>query len=630
MLRAASIACVILVLAGTSAVIPAKNRYFAALIDVSESIGKAQVEKVRAALLKQISYLNPSDRISIVAFAGQPNVIIPLTNPEEASTKLESAALNAPDTGESDLRGGIQAAVEILSSKLGNRSIILFSDGRATAGGSINPILDKINGIPVIVIPVGEKGEGIVSREIKIPETAHIGEKIKAEWAIDSTREQNVNTGIKIDGQTVQKLSLVLKSGNNIIPIELTSERAGNHRVDIEMVSEDGNPVPKGNISGLLKVEGLSSILIIHGKNENPSLAESLKIQGLNVVNEVSSGIPESAGNLEGYSAVVFDNVPASFLSEKQQNVLQNYVAGGGGLFVIGGDSSFGRGEYYDSVLEEMIPVNTDIRQRVYFNRNEILFVIDHSGSMFETVGNTTKYDATISGIAAAVKGLNPQDRVGIIEFDQEAQWVLPLTQVSHQNEILKALSKIDHGGGTDMSSAFNEILRKFSNQEPVYRHLIIITDGQTEEKNFKTLTRNLHNKGFSVTTIGIGNEVNETLLKNIAEWGNGKFYRVNVGQIPKVIQKETVRLSRDLIQEGRFIPSVKTPSDVTMGFDRNLPPIEGYLLTRPKNLSSIYLEAGNNDPLLAEWRYGNGKVMVFTSDSGTRWLKKWSGTKSI
>ncbi|HYH05113.1 MAG TPA: glutamine amidotransferase, partial [Bacillota bacterium] len=52
---------------------------------------------------------------------------------------------------------------------------------------------------------------------------------------------------------------------------------------------------------------------------------------------------------------------------------------------------------------------------------------------------------------------------------------------------------------------------------------------------------------------------------------------------------------------------------------------LAGYLITKPKNLATVYLEVGKNDPLLVDWRYGNGRVAVFTSDSGSRWLNRWS-----
>jgi hypothetical protein len=77
----------------------------------------------------------------------------------------------------------------------------------------------------------------------------------------------------------------------------------------------------------------------------------------------------------------------------------------------------------------------------------------------------------------------------------------------------------------------------------------------------------------------------------------------------------------------------VKSP--VVDGFGPALPPVSGYLITKPKKLSTVLIEARNPnsgdawDPLLASWRYGAGTVAVFTSDSGRRWLSSWSGTQS-
>ncbi len=625
-LRTVVIVLVIFALAGASALLPTKSRKIALLIDVSDSVGTAQVEKAKQELRKRIHDLNRQDRVTLIAFAGHPRVVFPFSAPDEASLLLDSASLEAPDKSETDLDSAILTASGMLSGSFGNKSIFLFSDGRPTEGGSIDQALRKISGVQIYTIPIGLADEGMFSKAVKLPETAHLGEKSEAVWSMVSTTDQKVSVIVKENGRILQKKNVEIKKGLNRVPVIFNADRTGNRRIDFELADEGGRSIPGMESSGLINVEGKASILLIHGKILNPALPDALRLQNIDVQIEDSRGIIEETGSLNAYSAVVLDDVPAAFLSEKQQEVLRSYVAGGGGLFVIGGNSSLGRGEYFNSDLGELLPVSTDTRQRFIFNRAEIIFVLDHSGSMSEKVGNTTKYAATLSGVAAAVKKLNPNDQVAIIAFDDQVNWVLPLTPAGKLNEILKALSRIVQGGGTDMGKAFESVIGLFPTQEPVLRHMIVITDGETIEADFQSLSRKLRDSGFSITTIGIGNEINETLLQNIAVWGKGKFYKVSAEKIPHIIENETVRATRELIQEGKFTPSVKTQAGFISGFYRGVPPIKGYLLTRPKSLATVYLEAGDDDPLLASWRYGNGKTAVFTADSGSRWLSGWLG----
>ncbi len=611
-IRSAALACVIFGLAGTTAILPVKNRRIVALIDVSDSIGNSETEKSRAALLDQINKLSSADRIAVMTFAGGTNIIAPMAKPGDAYSSLKSAVLTAPMPGDTDIQKAISSSKEILSQTTGRRSILLFSDGRASMteidAGSLKSLNTSVN-----TIPVGKRGEGIVSWELKIPDSIHTGEKALLEWNIFSPADLKINYSVKMDDKKILQEYYDVNAGNNIIPVDVSSDSPGDHRIDID-VSINNNIIRYGSISGLLRVSGKDSILLINGKVYNSGLGAALRIQGLNVAETGSSAISES---LNGSAAVILDNIPASSITKDQQKSLQNYTAAGGGLLVIGGDSSLGRGEYYESILEDILPVNTDTRQRIFYNRTEVVYAIDHSGSMTIKRGRITKYEAALNGVAASVNEMDPRDKIGIVTFDEQAEWKLPLISAGRKKEIYKALSDIPLGGGTDMSKAFDEVISRFSILEPVSRHLIVITDGLTIDKDFKSLCHRLVKNGFTISTIGIGNEINESLLKDIADWGNGQFYRVELDAVPEVVHKESMRITRDLIQEGGFKPKVRIYADWLADSDTSFPMIKGYLLTRPKNLAVVNLEVGEHDPLFAWWRYGNGNALSLQAIPG-------------
>ncbi|MGE5604823.1 MAG: VWA domain-containing protein [Bacteroidota bacterium] len=628
LLRVLTIGATVLALAGTTVKLPSNQRQLVVLFDTSTSIEPSQIEAARSTALRLIGQLKAKDRVAIASFAGEPQLIIPFSTPEDVVSILSGVDLSAPRPGATDLQAALRLGKELLTQASGNPSILLFSDGHPTSGGGINTVLQSMKGIPVNVVPIGRAASGLLVHGLELPENIHPYEPVLGYWKIETDQARTIFLSVKIDDRILIKKRIPLLPGRASVPLNLPGQKTGAYRIMVEATDDQGEPFPGAITGGVFQVKGPARVLVVNEGPFRSPIGESLRVQGMNVEFGRIGDLPETALGLTGYGAVVLDNVPALYLTEAQQTAIQSYVAGGGGLLVVGGDSSLGRGEYYATKLEDLLPVQTDTRQRLLFTRANILFVIDHSGSMSEMVGNTSKQLAAMQGVMGAIEELNPIDEVGILAFDTSPTWILPFTSVSRKEIIRSSLSEIGQGGGTDLATAFEEISNGFRDRGPVRRHTVILTDGlTTSNADFKELITRLRTAGVSVTTIGIGEEINEELLRNIAAWGEGQFYRADLDQIPKVILKETLRVTRDLIQEGSFQPKLRTKAPILSGLDQGLPQVKGYLITKPKNLATVHLEIGKGDPLLASWRYGSGQVAVFTGDSGGRWLAEWSGT---
>ena len=75
---------------------------------------------------------------------------------------------------------------------------------------------------------------------------------------------------------------------------------------------------------------------------------------------------------------------------------------------------------------------------------------------------------------------------------------------------------------------------------------------------------------------------------------------------------------------EKVVLPKVVQRSGPMRGLaTKNIPAVQGYVLTHPKPVSEIHMKVGD-DPLLISWRYGLGRVIAFTSDLTGRWGKDW------
>ena len=75
--------------------------------------------------------------------------------------------------------------------------------------------------------------------------------------------------------------------------------------------------------------------------------------------------MPANAADYRRYSVVILANVDAHALGEERLKILQQFVADGGGLVVLGGFWAFNRGGYKGTPLEAMLPVRFDLRDDI-------------------------------------------------------------------------------------------------------------------------------------------------------------------------------------------------------------------------------------------------------------------------
>ena len=81
-------------------------------------------------------------------------------------------------------------------------------------------------------------------------------------------------------------------------------------------------------------------------------------------------------------------------------------------------------------------------------------------------------------------------------------------------------------------------------------------------------------------------------------------------------------------IVEETFQPIPSASSEVLDGLDAGrLPQLLGYNATTAKGSATVSLLTGREDPLLAQWQYGLGRAVAWTSDARQQWATPWIGT---
>ena len=131
---------------------------------------------------------------------------------------------------------------------------------------------------------------------------------------------------------------------------------------------------------------------------------------------------------------------------------------------------------------------------------------------------------------------------------------------------------------------------------------------------------------GITLSTVGAGGGANP-FLEQLAKQGGGRFYAAaNPASIPDIFLKETQQVSGQQIVEEPFFPIQTSSSPILRGLDDGLPQLLGYNGTTAKPAAQTVLVTARDDPLLAQWQYGLGRSVAWTSDSTGRWAKDWVG----
>jgi uncharacterized membrane protein len=364
-------------------------------------------------------------------------------------------------------------------------------------------------------------------------------------------------------------------------------------------------------------------------RNNAQSLAAALRAQQLQVTVVEPNGIPSDMAGLEKYDGVILSNVPSTQLKPAQMTHIRDYVRDeGGGLIMLGGDNSFGLGGYYRTPVEEALPVTMDVKQRVDVPNLSIVLSIDRSDSMTTIAnGKVSFLDLAKESAHLVVDLVDEGAEVGVMSWDTEWKWEVPIRNAKDKNTIHRGISSIVSGGGTDGFPALRESYRALSLRPALLKHVIFLTDGHMRRDEFQGLVERMAKDQISVSAVAVGKYADERLLTNIARWGKGRYYITeDSNSLLRIFAVETQLASNASIIEQPFRPRLTDPGhEAAQDIDwKSVPPLGGYIATTPKNAAEQVLRSQWDDPVLATWRYGLGRAAAFTSDATSRWAQQW------
>ena len=171
----------------------------------------------------------------------------------------------------------------------------------------------------------------------------------------------------------------------------------------------------------------------------------------------------------------------------------------------------------------------------------EIMFVIDNSGSMYskDEIAESSENDVDFERLSTAKKmidKLKGDYKFGAGKFTFEYTELASMTSDKEfvKNKIESVKTMTEKFSGTYIGEALSGGLQQFtnSNTNGARRYLILLTDGKDTEDvegydrdKTKNAIEEAKRKGVKVYTIGLGQEIDQEALANIAAQTSGKYY---------------------------------------------------------------------------------------------------------
>ncbi len=637
-LRIVSAALLVGALLGAS--IPLRSNEVATVfvLDRSDSVGRAGAT-LGSNAAQQAADAAPDDaRLGIVVSADGARIEQLLVDADQV-TGFATASI---DGDRSDLASGLRLAGAVLPDDA-KRRIVVVSDGRTTTGDADAEALALgERGIPVDYLVLDSTaGADAAVIGIDTPGSVDEGARIPIEVTVESTLQQPALVTLRRDGEPVATIDVLLEPGLNTVTFTDEPDRTG--VVDYSATVDTAGDTRAQNDTArtIVDVDGPAQVLLIEGTaNAGDSLATALESSGLQVDVIDATAVP-GLDDLIAYDSIVLADVSIDQLSNDQvQSLVTATRQLGRGLVTVGGPQSYGMGGYRDSELEAVLPVISDVLDPMRQRQVAQVMALDTSESMGEChcadgfmeptgdEGGVNKTAIARAGAARAIANLNANDEIGVLAVDTQERWLIDLQQLPADDVIDAGLAQAVPSGNTELSDTLPTAADALRASNAGLKHIILFTDGFTSEGDLALMRRqaeDIRADGITISVVATGEGAARELAA-IAEAGGGRFYPGrDLTRIPEILVQESVLASRQFITEGEFLPIVTDTSPVVDTLVES-PPLLGYVATTSKTTSRTLLRIGpEEDPLLASWQVGLGRVTSWTSDANPRWSQLWT-----
>ncbi|MBK1790610.1 VWA domain-containing protein [Persicirhabdus sediminis] len=602
-----------------------KSVHVSFLIDGSESVDPESMKTALAHIESSIASLDSGDSHSLFIFASE----LKEMQPDEIKKFITSCEQGVSDA---KFRSSTDLTQSLLSARMSfpagkSRRLVVYTDAAATTSGLEDALAtlksEQVDLFLNQIEPLQKPEAALVSIEpasLNAFQNEILRIKVTSQSNSDMAgRLRILHKGVAVTEQTIQ-----LEANTPTISyadVEMTSSGASHWQAEL-IPERDYFPL-NNKLSTTIKVKGQPRVLVIHSQREKlRSFSRAMAKQGIDMDVRGARGLPESLEAMLAFDAIILADVPATDLMVNQMENLKRYVSEfGGGLAMMGSENSYGLGGYYKTPIEEVIPLTSRFEKEKQKPSLSMVLVLDKSGSM-----EGTPMELTRQAAKAAAELLGSRDQIAVIGFDSNPMVVCEMTSAGNKVQIMNAIDTLGASGGTNMFPAMVQGYDMLQAANTKIKHMIVMTDGHTQEADHISLTQQMVDSGITVSSVAMGSGADANLLEEIANYGKGRFYQTDdPANVPQIFTKETMQASKSAIKEDLYGSVITGDHPVLTGYEQTeLPMVLGFVMTKSKPTSELLLVTETGDPLLAINRFGLGTGLAYTSDLTERWGGEW------
>jgi Mg-chelatase subunit ChlD len=257
-------------------------------------------------------------------------------------------------------------------------------------------------------------------------------------------------------------------------------------------------------------------------------------------------------------------------------------------------DTRWGNNEFSRSQREAVLQIGfttAEVNERTDLRPLNLVLVIDKSGSMRDG----DKMSRVKEGLRSMLTRLRPDDIISIVTFDFGASVLYPSSRLGDGYALRHAIDCLEPDGGTNLHSGlmlgYAEARKHF--QTDATNRVIILTDGianqgVTAPSRIAADSAMYNKEGIDLSTIGVGLDLNNDLLRTLARSGRGLYHFISdYKDIDKVFVNEVQSLVSSVAK------NVKVRIEYGPGLQ--LEKVYGYAPTNSNGAVSIVMDDMNN-----------------------------------
>lgn len=610
-LKAISLVAILVAIAEPTLITSETKMAVAVLVDTSASVSNEDLQRATQ-FAAALDHDRGRNVVRILPFARTAHDLSASGN--SAAAKLVRAA--GEDAQATDLEAGIRTALASLPAHLVPR-VVLISDGKENAGSVTRAAWQARNlGVPVDTFALRGRPEPTLRIEtVTMPTLAFTGEHFPINLTVVSPQRTRGTVGISAEGRLLGSTPAALDEGSNEVHVNASLATAGALNLALNIKATDLNA--EANVAQAVMLRRPRVLYI----SQDPLGSETHLMQALNAAQfDVERTNDAAHGKLSDYQILVLNNWDLESLPPARKDEIEAFVKQGGGMLVIGGEHNvYDEKKKTEDALDRAMPAKLAPPRSP--EGTAVVLIIDKSSSM-----EGKKIELARLAALGVVDNLRPIDLVGVLIFDNSFQWAVPIRRAEDKSLIKRLISGITPDGGTQIAPALSEAYHKILPSRATFKHIVLLTDGISEEGDSLELSKDAEQQHVTISTVGLGQDVNRAYLEKIAALAAGKSYFLNEpAGLEQILLRDVMEHTGSTAVEKSLKPLIDKKTEVLEGVGiESAPALKGYVRFIAKPTSDTILKIDQKEPLLVRWQYGLGRSVVFTSDAKSRWASDW------